>query len=176
LVKFYLDNAHSEYQPKIESILRGLLSRYPFVKLKAVHIFEPNEDDKSLGNASTPGEIALNAFWFSRDPKLLGHAALKDVIVDVNGRRIAWHGALFIEPEHVLTHEFGHILSEKLPGWEEWTTPRWRAATANPQLAPSGYALSKDVDEFFAEEFALFELGFAGKAQTEEFERLLKGY
>ena len=172
-VKFLLDNAHPDYRSKVEGILTGLLSKYPFVDLKLVHVFTPDKDDKSMGNANVKGEIALNGFWFSRDLKFLEESALRDVFVDVGGRRIAWHGKLVVEPDHVLTHEFGHLLSDKIPKWEEWTKPRWREATANPNLAPSGYSLSSDIDEFWAELFALIELGLASREQIRDFCTLL---
>src|SRR6266851_3602901 len=172
MVKFQLDDAHPKYRDKIEGILTGLLARYPSVNLKSVSLFNPLKDDKSLGNSNNPGEIRLNSFWFSKDPSLLENAALEDVMVNINGRDIAWHGLLVQEPEHVLTHEFGHLLSDVVSNWDKWVEPRWQASIIDPQLAPSAYALS-DLDEFWAETFALVELGLASKSQTDEFHRLI---
>jgi hypothetical protein len=173
LMKFNLGKAHPEYRQIIPSVLTGLLAKYPFVPLKEVHLFDPATEDQSMGNATVPGVIALNSFWFAQDPELLRDAGQSDIMVCINGYDIAWHGKMVNEPEHLLTHEFGHILSQVLPEWHDWTCSRWEKAMINPQLAPSGYALGTP-SEYFAEMFALVELGLADETQTEDFYRLLK--
>ena len=166
MIDFHLDKADKGYQEKIVVILTALQSRYPQAKLREVCIFDPKPDDKSMGN-TVKGVIRLNAFWFSKKPSFLQEAAVKDIIVPVNGKRVSWHGALISEPEHVLTHEFGHVLTDALPNWKEWARPRFKQATMNPETAPSGYALA-DMDEFFAENFALVDLGLASEARTKD--------
>jgi hypothetical protein len=84
MVSFELDAAHPEHREKIEGLIRGLCARFPWVPLKTVHLYEPDEDDQSLGNADEPGEIALNAFWFSREPALLQEAACDGFMVPLN--------------------------------------------------------------------------------------------
>lgn len=165
MVDFQLDGAHPEHRAKIEGIIRGLCARYPWVPLKTVRLYEPDEGDRSLGNADEPGEIALNAFWFADDaPTKLEEAAHAGFIVPIGGQNIGWHGggdsaAGFMgESHHVLVHEFFHCATDVLPAWREWTEPRFLAATRNPKLAPSGYALS-GFAEFWAEACAGYVLG-----------------
>jgi hypothetical protein len=158
-VTFNLAAAHPDHRKLIERIITNLVDRYPWVPLRAVRIYEPRSaDDHSMGNADTPGTIALNAHWFAQPPSLLQAEALACRKVMINGREISWH-PMIEEPTHVLTHEYGHVVTDALPDWREWAVGGWRSALTNPDNAVSGYALA-DPAEFFAEEFAAAELNF----------------
>jgi hypothetical protein len=160
MIKFDLASAHQEHHKLIERIIGNLADRYPWVPLRTVRIYEPRSaDDRSMGNADTPGTVALNAYWFAQPPSLLQAEALACRKVMINGCEISWHGPMIEEPVHVVTHEFGHVVTDAIPDWREWAVGGWRSALTNPENAVSGYALS-DPAEFFAEEFAAAELSF----------------
>jgi hypothetical protein len=156
-VRFSLDRAHPEHRDKIEGLIRGLLSHYPWVPLREVRLYQPKGNDRSLGDASKKGVISLNSYWFACDPKILEEAA-ENRVRSPDG--VAFHGLMAIEPDHVVTHEFGHILTDARPDWKAWTEPRWRAATRDTSSAPSGYAVANP-GEYFAEAFAEYALGLA---------------
>lgn len=106
--------------------------------------------------SSDAGTISLNAFWFARDPSHLRASATLPPL---------WHGPMTEEPRHVLTHEFGHCLSTALPaGWKSRAEELRLRATAAPDAAPSPYSLAS-ADEFWAELFALNEMGYADRDQ-----------
>ena len=160
-IEFALADAHAAYCEKIEAIVTGLAQRYPWVPLRRVKLFEPRGNDQSLGNADEPGQISLSARWFAAEPNLLQEAALHKAEVAIGaGRVMAWHGAMLQEPAHLLTHEFGHVASQALPAYRDWSDTEWRRGTSDPDAAPSGYSLT-NADEFFAECFAEFALGLA---------------
>jgi DNA topoisomerase-1 len=135
------------------------LGRFPWVPLKTVKIYQPDPDDRSLGNADDRGVIALNSLWFKGDPEVLQRAAVEGVIVPADGHSIPWHRAV-AEPEHVVIHEFGHVATEALEDWQGAVEEARAAAIANPELAPSGYALGGP-PEYFAEAFANLLMGLA---------------
>jgi hypothetical protein len=107
------------------------------------------------------GHIRLNAYWFAGSPERLRAAADQNFLVDACGTEIAWHGPMIREPDHVLHHEFGHVVWQSLSAddIESWARSRWAAATRDPSLAPSGYALGSDPQEWFAEWHAMMTLG-----------------
>lgn len=154
-VQFALAAADLGWPPLIEPIILGLVDRYPQAALRRVAIVDAPKGDRSM--ASTEGGvISLNAFWFGQEPQALQTAALMPP---------GWHGAMTAEPAHVATHEFGHVLSDALVGdWKSQIEAYRIAATCDADLSPSHYALG-DADEFFAELFAVVELGFATSAQ-----------
>jgi hypothetical protein len=80
------------------------------------------------------------------------------------------------EPQHLLTHEFGHVVWQSLPRREveEWAASRWRPATRYPRRSPSGYALT-DPPEFFGEMFALVDLGYATDDEASDLMSLIEG-
>lgn len=159
MVDFRLDGAHPAYRPLIERMIGDLLERYPAALLRTVRIYDPPEGDRSMGYTKK-GMISLNAHWFGRDPAVLRDEALTRPAVLLQGRRVAWHGGMIEEPDHLLAHEFGHVLSDALPGWRDFAGAARRVASRNPGMAVSGYGLVDD-DEYWAECFAAFELGIA---------------
>ena len=171
MVNFELGAAHPEHAEKIEALVRGFLSKYPWCPLRRVRLYEPDEDDRSLGNADEPGEIALNAIWFSQPPEVLQREALDGVMVPIDGEVIPWHLAV-MEPAHVAIHEMVHIMSDVLPGWEEIIEPFRLKAVEDPGLAPSGYALAGPA-ECLAELGCNCELGLARPHEIELFEEVL---
>jgi len=153
-VQFNLENAHPEHAEKIESIIRGLMSRYPWVPLKRVELYQPgDEDDHSLGNADQPGIIQLNSYWFSQDPEILQQASLDSYIVPVGDDYMGWHGNMVREPEHVICHEFAHIAADAIPGRIAAAERDRQQALEDPDRAPSGYAFA-GANEYGAEEDA----------------------
>jgi hypothetical protein len=172
---FDLSGAHPEYAAIIESTLRELQERYPWAPLKSVSLYDPSLGDTSIAATYPGGEIRLNSYWFSGDPDRLNDAAKRDLVVNANGVKIGWHGRMVQEPEHVLHHEFGHIVAQGIPPdvLDPWQRERWLAATRDPMQAPAGYALSHDPEEWFAEMFALCSLGLASAEETAEMFALL---
>ena len=152
-----------------------LAANFPGVKVTRVALYQPEERDESLGSAYEDGTILLNPFWFSRDPTHLELAAKHRPITVVGDIELGWHGPMVHEPQHVLVHEFGHLVWNSLPNGvaEKWSTSRWRAATRNTSLAPTGYALANP-SEFFAEMFALCELGYGTPDQIDDMNELVE--
>jgi DNA topoisomerase-1 len=168
MVDFELDAAHPAHRVKIEGMIRGLCARYPRVPLKAVRIYQPEPDDRSMGNADEDGVISFNGFWFSQDPQVLEDAAVEDFIVPVAGKMMGWHGAMIDEPEHVIAHEFGHFAIQSLPELKQWAEELWQELTEDPAKAPAGYALAGP-DECGAEVFAEHVLLGGGGAAVDDF-------
>lgn len=172
-VNFDLARAHPEFRRIIPAILLPLAEHYPGAKLNAVGLYEPKDGDTSMGATYFDGRIQLNLYWFGRAPSELSAAAGCHAVVNVGGVPIGWHGPMMWEPSQVLTHEFGHCIWNGLPQdrVEDWATPRWREATRRPHTAPSGYALASP-PEFYAEMFALCELGLATADEVRDLREL----
>jgi len=155
-VEYDLGKAHPVYRRAIPPLVERLAWLYPKAPLRRVRVYEPAQSDRSLANEDRPGVISLNLLWFGAEPETLQRRALQ---------LPRYHGPMIEEPQHVLTHEFGHVLCEALEaGWQDRAAEAWASATAEPERAPTPYALS-DPDEYFAELFALAELGFATREQ-----------
>ena len=161
MISFDLDRAHPWYRFVIRNQIWTLADKYPQASLKRVRIYRPaSADDRSLGNADKNGVIALNEYWFAQPPEVLRHAAENWPLMPLgDGRFIEWHGPMTREPEHVLTHEYGHVVAQGNDAIAQWSDIYWNRITANPETAPTGYALS-DIAECWAECFACCELGY----------------
>lgn len=156
---FQLEELHPTYVAVVRPMLDGMLADYPACPLRAVRLFRGSASDRSLASADEPGVIALNAHWFSdRSLEDLREEARQGYLFCLPGSEltIKWHGGM-VEPQHVLAHEFGHVLSDAMPGWRRWAEVRHEAALADPRRAITGYALT-GVDEFWAECFAAMHL------------------
>lgn len=177
MIEFDLAGAHPEFRRVVPSVLLPLSRRYPGARLRRVRIYDPEPGDTSMGETREDGEIRLNKYWFSRDPAHLSSAARRRAVVEVGGTPMGWHGPMTWEPEQVLTHEFFHCVYNGLPRdlVEGWTAERWRRATRNPHLAPSGYALASGGIEYFAEIGALCELGFATEGEVRDLAEITRG-
>lgn len=153
--------AHPDYVPILERVYGTLAHRYPWAPLKEVRIYQGRGHDRSMGSTSGDGVISFNSYWFSQPLAFLHEAGEGHHTVPVGNSMIAWHGPMTEEPAHVLTHEFGHVIALADPRFLKWSRKRWRSATANvfADIQPSGYAL-EDADEYWAEVFALNELGY----------------
>lgn len=176
MVDIDLSGAHSAYLRDVPEILESLIDTYPGAELRSVRLYQPRPGDTSMATTLSGGHIRLNAYWFARDPSFLEAAAGYHPIITVDGVNIGWHGPMRWEPLQVLTHEFGHAVGFSLPQsrYRDWVGDRWRAATRNPGLAPSGYSLDSE-DEFFGEDFALVHLGYATEEETADLMDLIGG-
>lgn len=170
-MKYELADAHPAFRPLIKRTIDDLFEQYPRCPLRAVRIYARKPGDRSMGNTTENGVISLNPYWFARDPAILEEAGRKQPIVRVGRVELLWHIPAQ-EPIHVLVHEFGHVLGPTLDGYQEWCLSWWRRATANPENAPTGYALANPT-EYFAEAFALTELGYSGKSWQESLLEML---
>ena len=175
-VDFDLAGAHPEFRRIVPGILAPLSRRYPGARLTAVRLYDPEPDDTSMGATYEDGTVKLNKYWFGRDPRYLSAAGRRHAVVEVGDAPMGWHGPMLWEPEQVLTHEFFHCVWNGLPRdlVEEWARTRWLAATRQPYLAPSGYALSSP-EEFFGELGALCELGLATADEVSDLRELTSG-
>lgn len=172
-MKFELKDAHPEVVPLIRDRFGLLIAKYPFVRLNLVSLYTPkSDDDRSMGYTTDDGEIYFNKYWFSKPIKELNLASHEATRVPIGPREMRWHGRMFLEPDHVCTHEFGHAMADSVPSWGAWADAGWRAATSNPENAVSAYGLA-NASEWSAEQFAAVELGCALRGQTDEFYRLL---
>lgn len=155
---------HPGYTDRLTMLFAGLARRYPWVGSVAVRFYrEPG--DRSLGH--TDGRtIWLNSYWFDRPPAALEAAALEGALHGVAG--IAdWHDGMIEEPEHLLTHEFGHVIEHALarePGFIDLRRDLFDEVRRHPERAPTGYCLV-DQSECWAETFACIT---QGAAQTQE--------
>lgn len=147
-ITYDLDMAHPLYRIQIPPILDALKAKYPDARLERVSMFW-KDIDYSLANTEADGNMRLNAYWFRQDPEFL---------IECSKLAKGWHCCLGVEPRRVLTHEFGHAVRMARPHVMQFAEPMWQAATRVPSKASSGYALI-DADEFWAEEFAAYELG-----------------
>ena len=137
------------------------MQKYPGADLKDIKIGQMIEENHSLGNVNVKGVIEFNPYWFTAPPSMLQEAARgnREMPLGKGLGTMPYHGEMIEEPQHVVTHEFGHILCYKLPHWEKFATALLNQATDDPSLAPAGYALANPI-EYFAELFACVELGF----------------
>lgn len=164
-----LDTAlHPDFRIEIEAQLAALCAAYPEVDLGAVRLFRKYADDRSLGSVEG-SDILLNAYWFAQPREKLAAAALLGREAAPYGTPL-WHGGM-TEAEHLIAHEFGHLLSSATPGAGEFAKAGHAAALADPAIAVSGYALV-DPDEWFSETFAGMRLG-APSPQVGEMEAFL---
>lgn len=159
MVKYYLKSAHPSFERACKDTYAALTKRYPFVPLTSVSLYEPRSNDTSMGATYPGGRIEFNSYWFAGNLDRLDAAAKRDVLVGVNGTKIAWHGEMVEEPIQVLTHEFFHCMSQALPKYIDWAKRAWLESTLDSKLSPSGYAFANP-DEFWAEAMAARELGF----------------
>ena len=157
---------HPTYHAPMQDTFADLTRRYPVANLQKVLAFD-RPGDESMGYA-TKNAIHLNRHWFSKPLDVLRRAAIGGRILRGAEGVAAWHDDMD-EPRHVLTHEFGHLLADALPGYAAFARDGWLAATREPGLAASGYSLA-DPDEWFAETFAAAELG----ARGEQADRLME--
>jgi hypothetical protein len=166
MITYDLDGAHLLHQMEIPAILDALLVKYPDAKLSRVNLFAKLRDYSIASEEDRKGgEISLNDYWFSEKPEFL---------VEASKTAKGWHCCLGREPQRVLTHEFGHCLADarpKLMVWAEWA---WKQATRDPARASSGYALVNP-GEYWAEEFAAYELGALAGPRREVMRGLLQG-
>lgn len=154
MIEFALAGIHPSYERVVVDLLRGLDADYPFGGLKRVVLFA-REGDHSIADASEPGEIKLNSYWFGKPIEVLQEASNRlNYVYLGNGITIPWHGRVS-EPAHVLAHEFGHCLQYVIPGWKDFATVHWSAACRDPvNCRPvSGYSFISP-DEFWADTFS----------------------
>ena len=159
---------HRDFLGPIETILGSLDKVYPVAKLGEVRLFE-REGDRSLAHADGR-DLVLNALWFTRPRAVFDEAAKLGREALPFGMPL-WHGGMG-EPEHVLTHEFWHVLALSLAGSAEFAESGHAAVLSNPAIAASGYAMV-DPDEWGAETFAALRLGHAASLQVAEMEGFL---
>lgn len=146
---------HPTYRAAIGPELEALLAAFPRCPLKRVEVYRGSTGDRSLGNADKLATINLNAYWFTdRSLEELHDEAQEGYLFSLPGsvEVLKWHGGM-VELAHLLCHEFGHCLSDALPGYKLFAEQHWREATAAPHEAVSGYALA-GADEWFGEAFA----------------------
>lgn len=172
MITYELSQAHPEYRPLIRGIIDRLAAKYPQAPLRTVRVYQGPPADRSEAY-TTAREIALNKFWFEQPPAVLQKAARACREIELQGKRIAWHGKMVDQPAQLCTHEFGHSLSHNLPGWHSWASEARAAALKDPTMAPSGYSFC-DIDEFWAESFAAYELGLAGQRIADAVGALLR--
>lgn len=157
---------HDDYRNLTSSILAALSEAYPIVPSITVKLTD-KDGDESLG-AAVGGTIELNARWFA-EPKVILDQAIIQARKTTPPDAPAWHGHIGgaeQEYERFLTHEFGHLLATKLPGYEDFARAGQRAALSAPEIAVSGYALV-DPDEWWTETFAALRLGAPSKQVAE---------
>lgn len=159
MIQYDLRGADPAFERACRDTYDALVERYPFVPLKLVSLYDPKPGDTSMGVTYPGGRIEFNRYWFAGDPGRLDDAAKRDVMVDADGTRIAWHGEMVQEPEQVIFHEFFHVMSQALPKYIGWARRAHLEATLHPELSPSGYAFANP-DELWAESMAARELGF----------------
>lgn len=175
MINFDLRDAHPKFASEIEKTFYKLCTRYPFAPLRSVALYEPSGHDTSMGATYPGGKILLNAYWFAGDPDRLNDASQRHYMVEANGVRLGWHGRMIRQPQQVLHHEFFHVVNQAAPKLiNPWAEERWLAATRNPSLAPSGYALGSEPAEWFAEAGALYSLGIASEEDAEDMYDLLQ--
>lgn len=159
-----LAELHPSYEPIVMPTFSALKLDFPMATLKTVELYRGEQEDHSLADASTPGVIKLNAYWFvDRDVEELRQEARIEFVlqnIDPNLPALRWHGGM-TEPQHVLNHEFGHQLQDQIAGASEWAQDAWHEACFDQRFAVSGYALSGP-DEFWAEMFAAYRMGTLG--------------
>jgi hypothetical protein len=149
VIDFQLQEAHEHYRDLIVAVMESLNNKFPMAKLHKVSIYPmegakncpmPDCANRSLGDATEPGVIRLNGYWFSEPPDTLHSAGeISDFVPGIPGLR--WHGGL-PQPGQVLVHEFFHILRDGLgPEAAEFSHHMWQQATQSPSNAFSGYSM-----------------------------------
>lgn len=87
---------------------------------------------------------------------------------------LRWHSGMPFPLANIF-HEFGHCVEGIDKGLRDLSLLLWLEATASPENAPSGYAL-QDSDEFWAEAFALYELGMMDNSYVQEIGSALRPF
>lgn len=156
MIHFDLSGAHPQYEPLVRRVIEPLDREWPRA-CRAVRLGRAKSGDTSLGKAVN-GTIELNPYWLLRPPVMLREAGMVGMHHGVIGLP-RWHGTVG-EPEHVLTHEFGHCLRQAL-GQQALDVAKdgFRRALARPEIAPTGYAFGVDPEEYWAETFMISRLG-----------------
>ena len=54
MIEFQLDGAHPEHRVEIEGLIRALCAEFPWVPLKAVRLYDGDEDDRSVTIVCVP--------------------------------------------------------------------------------------------------------------------------
>lgn len=166
MVEFALAGAHPGYQAIVPVLIGNLVDRYRHCPLRRVALYRPGDHDRSMGNEDQPGVIRLNGYWLEQDPAVLQRKAMTPPF---------FHGPMIAEPQHLLSHEFGHVLSDSYTdGWRDRALEYWQELTYVPERSPSLYALA-DIDELVGELFALVDLGFATKKQRSRLRHISGG-
>ena len=142
-IEFKLMGLHYSYERLVVDVLTGLAADYPRAGLRRVELYY-REGDESLGNADEPGFISLNSRWFGRPIEELREAARErnQVYLSRGAYPVAWHGDME-EPQHILAHEYWHLMEDGIPEWEAFAAPHLAASRRDPvHCRPvSGYAL-----------------------------------
>lgn len=158
MIEFQLEDLHPSFTRAVVDTLRGLDADYPEV----VRVVKLADLGGSLADSDEPGVIVLNRRWFSAPlGELRAAAKPEDQTVRLNPEvEVMWYGGME-EPQHVLTHEFAHLLQDHLPWSEEFSRIHWEASCRDPTHCrpPSGYALASP-EEFFSDTFAAMRLGY----------------
>jgi len=163
-IDFSLKVAHPLYQDLIVETIENLAQMYPAAPLRKVLVYLQESAkncadcaNRSLGDATEPGAIRLNGYWFSKPPSALYSAGEADDFMP-NLPKIRWHGGL-PQPGQVMVHEFFHILRDGLgQDAEEFSKEMWLKATSEPEIVFSGYSLYNP-SEWWAESGAALVLG-----------------
>jgi hypothetical protein len=163
VIEFDLQGLHPSYDRVVRDVIRGLDVDYPLEAVQRVELYRgQQEGDESLGCVRTRGVISLNSRWFSKPIDELRDAARVDDLVPIGGSAppLQWHGGME-EPLHLLSHEFGHCLADKIPKWRDFAEKHWEHSCCDPIHArpPSGYCLATP-DEFWADCFAAMRLNY----------------
>jgi hypothetical protein len=143
---------HPDFEADIDRVLRPLVDHYR-VPCRVEVYTKPG--DRSMASAGK-GCIRLNSYWFS-EPRA------KIIVAGLRGRRhgargiALWHG--LPEPDHVFTHEYGHLVAEAIgrPA-ERFMDDRFQEISDYPELSPSGYGIV-NAAELWAETFATAHVG-----------------
>jgi hypothetical protein len=159
---------HPDFRGVVEAVVGSLDAVYPVARVAGVDLFE-RDGDRSLAHVAGR-TIVLNAHWFARPRAVLDEEAKVGREAARYGMPL-WHGGMG-EPEHLLTHEFGHVLAAALPASGKLSGRGHAAALVDPAVAVSGYALV-DPDEWWGETFAALRLGHAASPQVAEMEAFL---
>lgn len=156
-MKLKLDNLHPEYQPLIIPRFVWLDKKYPWAKLRTVSLYK-KPGDRSLGYTED-FDIYLNSYWFARHPPALLKLAAIQGAWRGDKRVAPFHGGGAHEPDHVIIHEFGHIIENSIPKESNQISQElFNELKIDPTKAVTGYALANK-HELFAEYFSLWHIG-----------------